>query len=194
MNRLRSIKEVIDTPPDFPNRRGKRPITILGPLHVQCGGHGDEQTLRDLVDEVITWPYVEADPLPDGRKDVVSLQINEEVATGDPSAFISGREFGRVLFGSPTIYLTLPMSCAHRAVVRGWAEPHFSSSFGLVPLGAMVVYTPRDEHEVAVCRSLFWMSYNFSISEKRERSTRWNGPRFDLRNNGEVEESVAKVA
>jgi len=33
------IKGVQDFP-DLPNRRGKRPITIRGPLHVQCGGHG----------------------------------------------------------------------------------------------------------------------------------------------------------
>jgi len=32
----------------------------------------------------------------------------------------------------------------------------------------MVVYTPRDEYEVAVCRSLFWVSYNFSLREEKE--------------------------
>jgi len=54
------------------------------------------------------------------------------------------------------------------AIVRGWAEPHLSSGFGLVPPGVMVVYTPRDEYEVAVCRSLFWVSYNFSLREEKE--------------------------
>ena len=29
-----------------------------------------------------------------------------------------GQEFARVLFGAPTIYLTLPFSCAHWAIVR----------------------------------------------------------------------------
>jgi len=28
--------------PDLPISSGKRPITIRGPLHVQCGGYGDE--------------------------------------------------------------------------------------------------------------------------------------------------------
>jgi hypothetical protein len=45
----------------------------------------------------------------------------------------------------------------------GWVEPHFSSSFGLVPPGVIVVYTARDEHEVAICRSLFWVSNNFNF-------------------------------
>ena len=166
MDSFRSAKNLTTISPSLPNRRGKRPITIRGPLHVQCGDHGDDRELRHLVDEVIAWPHIEAGPLPVGSLDLVSLQVGEEVATGDPGVFITGREFGRVLFGAPTIYLTLPLSCAHWAIVRGWAEPHFSGSFGLVPPGVMVVYTPRDEHEVAVCRSLFWVSYNFSLTDR----------------------------
>src|SRR6202022_1646609 len=151
--------------PSLPKRRGKRPITIRGPLHVQCGDHGDDKELRHLVDEVIAWAHIEAGPWPVGSADLVSLQVGEEVATDDPAVFITGREFGRVLFGAPTIYLTLPLSCAHWAVIRGWAEPHFSSSFGLVPPGVMVVYAPRDERELAICRWQFWVSYNFSLRE-----------------------------
>jgi Family of unknown function (DUF5519) len=176
--------------PSLPKRRGKRPVTIRGPLHVQCGDYGDDIALRHLVDEVMTWPDIEAGPLPVGSADLVSLQVGEEVATGDPSVFIAGREFGRVLFGAPTIYLALPLSCAHWAIIRGWAEPHFSSSFGLVPPGVMVVYTPRDEHELAVCRSLFWVSYNFSLSETRKNPAEWV-PLFGVGHNSNLQESVA---
>src|ERR1700676_311163 len=190
MHRDKSAKTVIPISPVFPTRRGKRPITISGPLHVQCGDHGDDRELRHLVEEVIAWPHIEAGPLPVGSADLVSLQVGEEVATGDPSVFITGREFGRVLFGAPTIYLALPLSCAHWAIIRGWAEPHFSSSFGLVPPGVMVVYTPRDEHEVAVCRSLFWVSYNFCLSEMRENFAEW-APLFGVRDNSDIREPVA---
>jgi hypothetical protein len=48
--------------------------------------------------------------------------------------------------------------------LRKWAEPHFSSSFGLVPPGVMVIYTPRDEQERTVCRSLFRTAYAYSLS------------------------------
>jgi hypothetical protein len=191
MDRFRSAKSLITVSPSLPNRRGKRPVTIRGPLHVQCGDYGDDIALRRLVDEVITWPNVDAGPLPVGSADLVSLQVGEEVATGDPSVFITGREFGRVLFGAPTIYLALPLGCAHWAIIRGWAEPHFSSSFGLVPPGVMVVYTPRDEHEVAVCRSLFWVSYNCSLRERRKNSAEWNAPWFGVRHNSNIQEPVA---
>jgi hypothetical protein len=176
MDRFGSAKNFVSIPPRFPNRPGRRPITIRGPLHVQCGDYGDDRALRRLVEDVAAWPDVEASPLPIGSADLVSLRVAKEAATGDPSAFITGREFGRVLFGAPTIYLTLPLSCAHFAIVRGWAEPHFSSTFGLVPPGVMVIYTPRDDHEVAVCRSLFSVAYNFSLSERRRNSVEWNAP------------------
>jgi len=145
----------------FPTRRGMRPTTIHGPLHVQVEDHGDDGLLRDLIEEVAAWPGVEASPLPIGSSDLVSLRLSKELAAGLASIFITGREFGRVLFGAPTIYLALPLSCAHWAIVRGWAEPHFSSSFGLMPPGVMVIYAPRDEQEKAVCRSLFQRSYAY---------------------------------
>ena len=191
MHRDQGAKTIIPISAVFPTRRGKRPITISGPLHVQCGDHGDDRELRHLVEEVIAWPHIEAGPLPVGSADLVSLQVGEEVATGDPSVFITGREFGRVLFGAPTIYLALPLSCAHWAIIRGWAEPHFSSSFGLVPPGVMVVYTPRDEHEVAVCRSLFWVSYNFCLSERRRTSLNGRPSLFGVRDNSDIRERVA---
>jgi hypothetical protein len=155
MDRFESAKNLIPISPGLPKRRGKRPLTIGRPLHVQCGDHGDVRALRDLVDEVIAWPHIEAGPLPIANEDLISLQVAQDVATEDPSVFITGREFGRVLFGATTIYLTLPLVSAHWAIVRGWAEPHLSSGFGLVPPGVMVVYTPRDEDEVAICRSFF---------------------------------------
>ena len=190
MDKFGNAQNLISISPSLPKRRGKRPVTIRGPLHVQCGDQGDDRRLHHLIDKVTAWPNVEAGPLPVGSGDLVSLQVGEDVATGDPSVFITGREFGRVLFGAPTIYLTLPLSCAHRAVVRGWAEPHFSSSFGLVPPGVMVVYTPRDEHEAAVCQSLFWVSFNFSLSERSINSAEW-GPLYGVGRHRNIREPVA---
>ena len=103
-------------------RRGQRPGTIRGPLHVQFSDNADDCVLRQLLHEVITWPDIETRPLPVGSAHLLSLDLAEEVATDDPCAFIAGREFGRVLFGAPAIYLSLPLSYAIWAIVRGWAE------------------------------------------------------------------------
>jgi hypothetical protein len=116
----------IETTPDslilnagsLPVRRGQRPGTIRGPLHVQFSDNADESALRELLHEVVRWPDIEPCPLPVGDAPLLSLRLAEQVATDDSSAFISGREFGRVLYGSLTIYLSLPLSCAHWAMVR----------------------------------------------------------------------------
>jgi hypothetical protein len=144
----------------LPTRRGQRPKTVRGPLHIQCSGHGDLKYLNQLVDEVLTWPYIEsAEPLV-SRSNTIPIRLTEMAASSDPSAFITDREFGRVLLGAPTIYLVLPLLCARRAIVRGWAEPHYLGSQGLMPAGTVIVYTPKDVEELAVCLVLFSESYH----------------------------------
>jgi hypothetical protein len=127
------------------------------------------------VDEVIAWPDIEAAPLPFGSGTLISFQVGEEVTTGDPFVFITGREFGRVFFAAPPIYLTLPLICAHWAVVRGWAQPHYSSGCGLVPPGVMVVYTPRDAREGGLSLAVLDL-LQFSLNTRSKKFAEWNAP------------------
>lgn len=145
----------------LPARKGRRPQTIRGPLPIQCNGHGDSKYVNQLVDQVRTWPHIESSP-PGSPSTTIRIRLTEMVATDEPSAFLTAREFGRVLLGSPTIYLVLPLVCAHWAIVRGWAEPHYLASFDLMPAGAVVVYTPRDDQELGVCLHLFYQSYRYA--------------------------------
>jgi hypothetical protein len=145
----------------LPARKGQRPKTIHGPLHIQCSGHGDLKYLSQLVDEVLIWPYIESVQSFISRSNTIPIRLTEVAASSDPSSFMTDREFARILLGAPTIYLVLPLLCAHRAIVRGWAEPHYLRSQGLMPAGTVVVYTPRDLEELAVCSFLFSESYHF---------------------------------
>jgi hypothetical protein len=146
----------------LPARKGQRPRTIRGPLHIQCNGHGDSKYLNRLVDQVLTWPHTELSPPSVNPPKTMRICLAETVATDGPSAFLTAREFGQVLIGVPTIYLVLPLVGAHWAIVRGWAEPHYLASFDLVPAGTVVAYTPRDEEELGVCYFLFSQSYRFA--------------------------------
>jgi hypothetical protein len=152
----------------LPVRKGQRPQTIRGPLHIQCNGYGDLSYVNRLVDQVLTWPHMESTPPPVSRPDTIRMRLVEMAAADKPPAFLTAREFGRVLLKVPTIYLALPLVCAHWAIVRGWAEPHYLASFGLMPAGAVVVYTPRDEQEVGICDLLFFQSYRFACSSLHE--------------------------
>jgi hypothetical protein len=145
---------------ELPARRGRRPKTVRGPLHIQCNQHGDLKYLNQLVDEVLTWPYIESAEPFISRSNTIPIRLMEMAASNDPSAFITDKEFARVFLGVPTIYLVLPLLCAHRAIVRGWAEPHYLGSQGLMPAGTVVVYTPKDVEELAICSVLFSESYH----------------------------------
>ena len=142
-------------------RKGERPKTIRGPLHVQCNGHGDPKYLMELLNDVLDWPYIEPIPMPH-HLDKVPIRLQELAVTDDAAAFISDTEFAQVLLAAPTIILELPLVCAHWAIVKGWAEPHYLQSLGLIPAGTVIVYTPRDREELEVCRSLFRESYHFA--------------------------------
>jgi hypothetical protein len=143
-------------------RSGTKPRTLRGPFHIQCNGHGDPKYLNQLVDEVLTWPYIEAASSVGNRRRAISIRLKEIATAGDPSAFLTGREFARVLLETPTIYLALPFEAAHWAAFYGWAEPHYLRSTGLMPVSAFVVYAPRDQEDLEVCYSLFAESYRFA--------------------------------
>jgi len=89
----------------LPVRKGARPKTIMGPLHVQCNGHGDPKYLRQLLNDILNWPYVEPAPTSPNHLHRVSIQLQGIAATDDSSAFISATEFARVLLAVPTIIL-----------------------------------------------------------------------------------------
>jgi hypothetical protein len=62
---------------ELPARRGRRPKTVRGPLHIQCNQHGDLRYLNQLVDEVLTWPYIEsAEPF-------ISIEYNSNPTNRD---------------------------------------------------------------------------------------------------------------
>ena len=146
----------------IPVRKGARPKTIIGPLHVQCSGHGDPKYLKQLFNDILSWPYIE--PTPSNQVDKVSIRLQEIAAIYDSSVFISRTEFARVLLAAPTIVLVLPRVCAHWAIVKGWAEPHYLQSFGLMPAGTVIVYTPTNKAELEVCYSLFFEFYYFACN------------------------------
>src|SRR5260370_36213340 len=146
----------------LPLRKGPRAQTIRGPLHIQCNGYGDSKYVNQLVKEVLTWPDIELTPPFPNWPTTIPIRLIETATTKDSSAFLTAREFGRVLLGAPTIYLALPLVCAHWAIVRGWAEPHYLASFGSMPAGAVVVCAPRDEQELEVCYFLFSESCHFA--------------------------------
>lgn len=143
----------------LPIRKGIRPNMICEPVHIQLDGRGNPKYLHHLVDEVRGWPHVQLHRPYADDPDTFSFRLEEVAIGADSSAFIRDREFARMLIATPTIYLALPLVCAHWAIVRRWAEPHYPSSHGVMPPGVVVLYMPRDQEELEVCYFLFSESY-----------------------------------
>ncbi len=148
----------------LPIRKGPRPQTIVGPLHIQCDGYGDSKHWDELIKNVLAWPHIE----PSSRNHhIVRVRLEEKIARSNSAIYMSDREFARFLLGAPTIYVVLPLPLAHRAIARRWAEPHYLQSFGLMPAGTVVLYTPKNREELAVCFSLFSEAYHFAAGFDR---------------------------
>ena len=160
----------------LPVRKGRRPKTIIGPLHIQCSDHGERKYLNQLLNDVLSWPYIEPMSNSLNHLDRVSIRLQESVAANDLSAFIHDTEFARVHLEAPTIVMVLPLVSAHWVIVRGWAEPHYLHSFGLVPPGTVIVYTPRNREELEVYYSLFFESYCFACKCIREKPVQASDP------------------
>jgi hypothetical protein len=153
----------------LPARKGGRPKTIIGPLHIQCNQQGERKYLNQLLHDVLSWPYIEPTPKSPNYRDRISIRLQATAATNDYSAFIHETVFAEVLLEAPTIVMVLPLESAHWAIVKEWAEPHYLQSFELVPAGTVVVYTPRNRAELEVCYALFFESYHFACKSPDEK-------------------------
>jgi hypothetical protein len=69
-----------------PVRNGSRPKTMIGSLHIQCNGHDDPKCLKQLVDDVLTWPHVESTPSFASRPDTIPIRLEEVAAASDSAA------------------------------------------------------------------------------------------------------------
>src|SRR5262249_53194200 len=66
----------------IPIRKGSRPSSIWGPLHIQCSGRGDTKYVRGLTNEFLTWPHVESTPPVVSSPDLISIHLKQ--ARGAP--------------------------------------------------------------------------------------------------------------
>jgi hypothetical protein len=146
----------------IPTRKGIGPKTVRGPLHIQCDGSGDGGRFRELIAEVLSWPNVECIPSLANSPDFISIHLKQGLGANDSAGGAAVKNFARVYMEAPTIVLTLPLVTAHRAIVCGWAEPHYLASHGQTPAGTVLLYTPRDEIEREVCRFHFSRAYEFA--------------------------------
>ena len=146
----------------IPTRKGIRPKTIRGPLHIQCDGSRDGGRFRELIAGILGWTNVECIPSLANSPDFISMHLKQGRGANGSAGRPAVKRFAQVYMEAPTIILTLPLVAAHWAILRGWAEPHYLASHNLMPAGAVLLYIPRDEIEREVCRFHFSRACDFA--------------------------------
>ena len=106
---------------DLPRRNGLRPATFRRPLHIQCNGYGDPHHLDELTAAICSWPYVERNPPLSSPSNTLHIRLEETAAGNDFAAFITPREFARVLLGNVCMESSL---ITRAAKVRAWVNKY----------------------------------------------------------------------
>jgi hypothetical protein len=177
---MKTLKSCLNRCDSIPTRKETRPTTICGPLHIQCGGSRDAKYLRRLVTEVLSWPNVECTPPIVRSPDLISIHLKQAERAIASSSTSSVKEFAKVYLEAPTIHLILPLVAAHWSILRGWAEPHYLASQGLMPAGTVLLYTPKDEIELEVCHFHFSQAYEHARHSVELEQSRTFSPSSNL--------------
>jgi hypothetical protein len=102
--------------------------------------------------------------------DCHALSLPDEFSAGPPGAFIVDHEFCHLHpLPDGSIHLTLPNDVRERAIRRGWAEQHLVSRSGILPETLVMVYAPRNSHELEIVLQMVWHSYRFARGLPTER-------------------------
>jgi hypothetical protein len=74
-----------------------------------------------------------------------------------------------------SLHAMLPLDWVDASVHAGWTEPHPVVALGQAPPTAVMVYAPRDEHELAVVESLLRVSYAYARGNSGQQGARGDG-------------------
>jgi hypothetical protein len=158
----------------FPIRRGTKPSTTNWEPHEQLDQLGPEELYHELQRRCFSLlPGVtEADSLisfPESR----ALMLDKQTAVGPPESYVwtneSAFEFAHIHpFPDSSMHLQLPLDLTVLAVSGGWAEPHSVVWLGFAPVTSVMLYSPRDEHDLETIWGLVQESYNFATGQPQQ--------------------------
>jgi hypothetical protein len=92
-----------------------------------------------------------------------ALILDRATAAGPNQAFFVDGEFAHIHpGGDSSLHLCLPADLAIGAEGAGWAEPHILVASGQLPPTHVMVYAPRDDHELGTVIGLVEASWRFA--------------------------------
>jgi hypothetical protein len=152
----------------FSAREGSRPRTSRSLPHIQLDQWPPEELILKLTNLSLQLEGVNAQESRMASVATKALYLPIGLARGPAEAFVDENEFC-YLHPPPagSIHLTLPNPQRQMAIDLNWAELHPGVTAGVVPPTLVMVYAPRNEHELAIVLELVNTSYGFAkVSEE----------------------------
>lgn len=146
----------------FPKRAGPPPQTTPWAPHIQQDQIAPPEMLAALAARVFALPDIEERPIYRADPPERGLWLKDGVQAGPADAFINEREIGHFHPWDRSMHIALPPDVAKKAVSAGWAEVHPVGRAGLAPQNFVMIYGPRDDHEVDIVFSLVQAAYLYA--------------------------------
>lgn len=147
-------------------RLGDRPRTTPSNPHMQLNQQPiDDKPRQRLRDLLVDLPVIWGSSMI-SVPGALALTLPPELAVGPKEAFMINAEFAH-LHPAPdySLHLILPLDQAQSAIDSGWAEQHPIARLGYISAGAVMVYAPRDDAEVAIVAQLIRESYAYATGD-----------------------------
>src|ERR1700735_335883 len=152
---------------ELPPRLGPRPQSGMTLPHMQLDQWPPPTIAEELLGQCLIFSDVRPKQSRMASPECYALSLPDEFSAGPPWAFIVDHEFCHLHpLPDGSIHLTLPKDVRERAIQGGWAEQHLVSRAGILPETLVMVYAPRDSHELAIVLQLIWQSYQFARGVK----------------------------
>ena len=152
----------ITTPQDLPSRAGCTPRVHPGPPQHQLEQHPEHAQWKAMRSLVENWKSADKGATLRGVPGTLGLFLPRTRPGAGEHAFLIGREFAHHHPDDGGLHMTLPRAWCHAVVAQGWGEPHTWAGRPTVSALTVLIYAPRDAHEIEVVRRLLEISEAFA--------------------------------
>lgn len=148
---------------NLPQRNGPKPDTTSRLPHSQLTQHGPDNIIDMLHEWCFSLPGV------DNEESGISVPGARALVLRDGSAcnheaFMVGREFAHIHPhpDNGSMHIKLPADSAQEVIDAGWGESHYLVTQGHHPKGLVMVFSPRDEAELEIVKTIVIRSYEYA--------------------------------
>ncbi|MET1411547.1 luciferase family protein [Roseibium sp. HPY-6] len=151
------------------HRSGSKPDTTSSLPHSQLNQHGPDVVVAALHTWCFSLPLVQEEDsgisVPGSR----ALVLHDS-ADCNHAAFMIGREFAHIHPhpDNGSMHVQLPPEAAREVIEAGWGESHYLVTEGRLPFGLVLVFSPRDEMELEVVKTIVRHSYEYATGQSSQ--------------------------